>query len=149
MINRKTYEVWQSLEKDATNDGLVCEIKIEKTSIKDWDIFLSFIEDNFPYEFYFKGCLISLPLSIGRDFFQNDSLKYLIINLNNIKIECSILSEEEIEFNVVPSLIINKPDIELFFNFLKRIGTILQKPILISVEGALKPYLVLPVTTDS
>ncbi len=81
MIDEKLFEVWKVLEKDASAEGLVCDIKIEGTNIVHWKKFFSYIEENCSYEFFYKNQKVELPKSIQKDFFGEEWLTLLNINI--------------------------------------------------------------------
>ncbi len=127
--------LWQALVKEASLDGLVCNISILDTNIHDWSNFLDYVQTNFPYKYISKGSQDELPKKIDDSFFHYEELRFLELHIGNFSFECFILTSEEIELTVVPSMIVGLSQVELFFRFIANISLQLKKEVKISIEG--------------
>jgi hypothetical protein len=147
MTNSEIIGQWQSLSSDASEDNLVCEIIISNTTIENWKEFLEFINKTTSFKYLLHGTISLLPENISNSFFQTESFNSLTINIDDsIAIDCPILGVEMIEMNLNPSLVTKAHQIEILINFIQKVSDLLSKNVLITLEGAIKPYIVISPT---
>lgn len=136
------YEAWERLFEDGFNDGLVCDIVIQNTSIREWEEFILFVTSNYAYKYGSEKGAEDIPLNSFGVFFRNEKSRILTIGIGDFTIECAILAEDRIELTAFPLTIPDENQLELLFDFISKAGIILKKEITISLEGLEKPAFV-------
>ncbi len=129
---------WQDYKDEFEVDGSLRDIYVLDTNVLHWQHLLAFFRSGV----YKYSCTINceqaaLPLSAGEMFDAAYELRPLLsVNVGAAILNCHFFTKEEIEFDLDPSEIQSESQAEEVFAFMRQIGQILYKEVVLTPENA-------------
>lgn len=121
------------------SDGSYRDIYIKTTNETEWDCFLNFIKNrNYFVEFYKDGAKFHYVGFSQKEIFDMTRREHAIlmkIKLDTINIHCNFFCIDEIELDIDPNEIKNLNHIELIFDFIREVATVMKKEVILTPEN--------------
>lgn len=145
MINTSDKKmIWSKLINDLDNDDIVLEIKVSGTTVDDYNKLLkalTYTSDIFSLDYFYAGEKERLPAFIEDNFFNEESIREIKINLKNIILSNAFFEADEIEFYTNSVLKLSYQESSDLFDFIEWLGKFIDRKVSIFVESNSKPSL--------
>ncbi len=131
---------WEMCKEAFEWDGSLRDIYVLGTDLGDWEKFLAFLKAS-PYtlEFTVNGSAESLPDFAAQLFASRDENTYsLCIDPSGMNLRCHFFWSKDIELDVDPRDISGQDQLNRLLDFLRRIGQLLSKPVILTPENSEK-----------
>lgn len=131
---------WERCKSDLRPDGALRDIYVRDASIADWDCFLAdLVVRKTVVTFTCDGEAAALPTTAHEAFrIAKDHSVNLTILAGRIRLCCHFFSTEELEFDLAPDDISNAPDFADLAAFMRRVGLLLEKAVILTPESLLE-----------
>jgi hypothetical protein len=129
---------WQDYKDEFEFDGSWRDIYVFTTDVSDWQRLIDFLRSGvYEYSCTLGGEEATLP-SYAREMFEAgyEFRPLLSVNVGSVVLNCHFFTEEEIEFDLDPREIKGELQAEQVFAFMRRIGRILDKEVILTPENA-------------
>lgn len=129
--------VWECVAGELAWDGSLRDVCIPGTTLSDWARFLSDMTTwPWPIEFTRDGAACSLPQSADAAFAMSRDAKVLLsVRVAGMSINCHFFAVDEIELDVDPRELRGQAELKALLAFMRRIGQVTNKPVLLTHEG--------------
>jgi hypothetical protein len=128
---------WEDYKAEFEFDGSWRDIYVLNTTISHWQLLVDFLRsDIYEYSCTIGGEKAVLP-TIAKEIFDADyEFKPLLgVNVGSVILNCHFFTDEEIEFDLDPREIQNERQAEQIFAFMRQIGQILNKEVVLTPEN--------------
>ena len=129
---------WERCRTDFAWDGSLRDIYVREASIQDWDKLLRSLP-SWPYRCALSIGEQSSPLALdAQDLFRPSSRgqSHLVITVGSAAVHCHFFSTDELEFDLDPRQVDGTESFEALIDFMKRLGSLLRKPVVLTPENA-------------
>jgi hypothetical protein len=128
---------WEDYRVEFEFDGSWRDIYVIDTKISHWQLLIDFLNSNiYAYSCTIDGKKSKLPSS-AKDVFDAD-FEYkpqLRVIVGSAILNCHFFTDEEIEFDLDPRSIQSEQQAEQIFTFMRQIGGILNKEVILTPEN--------------
>jgi hypothetical protein len=132
---------WHILKENIYySDGSWRDIYIHDTTLRDWEKWVTFVNQNYKIEFYngqTQQTETKIDYSLIFDFWEHKTefLNSSIINIDNIKVNCHFFNVHEIENDIDPSVIETINDHDKMIKYMMDLSKLLYKRVLMTAEN--------------
>lgn len=128
---------WEDYKVAFEFDGSFRDIYVLNTSSEDWQRLIDFAHSGvYKISYTIDGVEVALPQQVTKIFRgRYEANHVLCIQAGPVLIGCHFFDEMEIEFNIDPREIQNEAQAEAFFGFMRQIGNLLRKEVILTHEG--------------
>jgi hypothetical protein len=119
-------------------DGSLRDLYILNTTVDDWQSLIDFLlQSEYPNTYTVNGEIAEFPSRVERVFeTRNKATTLLSVRVDKVMLNCHFFCEEEIEFDLDPREITDKAHLRRLFEFMKRVGQVVGKDVLLTLENA-------------
>lgn len=127
---------WNSVKNVFERDGSLREIYVFDTNEDDWEKFLAYLKAG-PYILHFEigGCPSAVPDYGEIRAVSHDTLVLLTVDPGGLHLNCISFAPSEIELDLWPTDIAGPEALCRLLDFVRAVGNLLGKPIIITPEG--------------
>lgn len=128
---------WEDYKHEFEFDGSWRDIYVLNTGLADWQLVIDLLKtDIYEPQFNVDGDKAIFPLSVDEIFMiRNEASSYLLFKVDSIQLNCHFFIEAEIEFDFDPREIKSEFDAQRIFNFMRRLGVLLNKEVILTPEN--------------
>ena len=128
---------WQDYKTAFEWDGSWRDIYVLDTNINDWQRLLDFLRESSYVTIYHGLTGPELPETMQEIFeIQKTSFSSMSIDIGQIRVNCHFFLESEIEFDIDPRDIDSEEKLTKIFDFMQRIGNLLNKEVILTEENS-------------
>ena len=119
-------------------EGSLRDLYILNTTLADWQALIDFlVQSEYPHSYRVKGEMSPLPPDVARVFEIRDEAHVLFsVNVGGIVLHSHFFCVEQIEFDLDPRAVTGEVDLERLFRFMRRVGQVVGKDVLLTPENA-------------
>lgn len=132
-----TYPEWSA--EDWEPDGSLRDVYVHDTDEADWQRVVDLVTSrDWAMSYAEDGSLIAMPVSVG-EIFEHSTQRAILWQIEpagGIRVNCHFFHPAEIEFDLDPSEVVDQAALHVVCDFVRLIGDVVQKPVVISDENA-------------
>ncbi len=131
---------WEDYKAEFEFDGSWRDIYVLNTTISHWQLLIDFLRsDVYEYSCWIGGEKAILP-SFAKEIFDADFEFKPILHLNvgSVTLNCYFFGDDDIEFDLDPREIQSEREAEQIFTFMRQIGEIMDKEVILTPENSQK-----------
>ncbi len=127
---------WDNIHWIFKPDGLLRDIYIQETSLSDWNKVIDILNSEYDLTYFSENKIDKKEVF---EYLQDETgeieCKTVSINIKNITINCHFFLIDQIEFDIDPSEIKSKSELDNILSFMTRLSSKLKKQITLTGEN--------------
>ncbi len=127
------------MQQDWEPDGALRDVYVHSTDEADWQRVVNVVRAGECATSYTEdGSPVPMPMSVGEIFERGPerAILWQIEPEGGIRVNCHFFDPAEIEFDLDPREVVDQAALDVVCDFVRLIGRVVQKPVVISEENA-------------
>jgi hypothetical protein len=134
---------WETCRHFFEQDGGLRDIYVCDTTIEDWRTTFELLRRDYDLEFLVDSSPRELPATVDEAFaIREEASPSLRWRIGEIVVLCHFFTTEEIEFDIDSREVTSQEALDQVFDFMKRVGDTLGKPVILNYENDRQPPLI-------
>lgn len=125
---------WEHCKAAFHTDGSLRDIYIKKTTLTDWNRFITFVSAH-EHKYSYNGERVPLPKEAYYIFSERDCSHFLKVFIDDIQVNCHFFLEQEIELDMNPGEVQSQAKLNTIIKFISELGDHLNRDVILTEEN--------------